>query len=513
MSLDTSEKHTLIRGLGLIAAASIIIGNVIGTGVFFKAQIMTCNVGTGGWVVTAWIAAGLLALAGALTYAELTAMKPFAGAEYVLLRDSYGRASSFLYGWMQILIAKTGSMAALAIAFAMVLNTYLNDSLSQNVVSFPLFGADVSITALQLVGIMVIIIFTTLNSASVAISGQIAAALTFVKIALVVMVGFGAFAFVSGGSFGHFGMDAAGAACEGVNEAQRYGSAQYSFFAGFAAAMLGALWGYDGWNQLTFVAGEVKDPNRNIPLAIIGSTILIIFLYAFVHIGYFYVLDPTSIANISGDKAVAQVVAERFFAADGANMLAGIAVAIFTVGLMISSLGSLHTSTLAGARVSYAMAKDRLFFPRFERLSINGIPLASLILQGVWAILLILSDSLWRALSDSPTRLFDALTNYVVFGSFIFYALITSTVYLFRRRFPDAERPYRTWGYPVVPAIFLLVTTWLLLQTLYDDTLNSLIGIGLILLGLPFYYYFVVTGRDNGAGPTVEGEVIDDGQA
>src|SRR5690606_4736823 len=455
MALDIEDRYTLIRGLGLVAAASVIVGNVIGTGVFFKARIMTCNVGTGGWVITAWIAAGLLALAGALTYAELTAMKPHAGAEYVLLRDAYGRISSFLYGWMQIFIAKTGSMAALAVAFAMVLNTYLDNQLSQELFSVNLFGYDLGVTLLQVVGIMVIIIFTTLNSASVAVSGQIATVLTFVKIALVLLVGIGAFAFVTGGSFANFGLDSAGAVCEGVTEAQRYGSPGYSFFAGFAAAMLGALWGYDGWNQLTFVAGEVKDPNRNIPLAIIGSTVLIIVLYVFVHVAYYYVLNPAAIAAVPEDKAVAQVIAEQFFMGGGANLLAGTAVAIFTIGLMISSLGSLHTSTLAGGRIPYAMARDGLMFKVFGRLSATGVPVTSLIFQGVWASLLILSDTLWR-IYDPNNALFDTLTNYVIFGSFIFYALITSTVFLFRSRLPEMERPYRTWGYPVVPIIFLL---------------------------------------------------------
>ncbi|MBX3243486.1 MAG: amino acid permease [Acidobacteria bacterium] len=494
MTLGNNEKYNLVRGLGLLAAASIIIGNVIGTGVFFKARVMTCNVGTPGWVVLAWVAAGLLALAGALTYAELTSMRPHAGAEYVILRDAYGRISSFLYGWMQIFIAKAGAMAALAVAFAMVLNTYLDNELSKVLLSVPLFGGTFEISTLQIVAIMAIVIFTTLNSASVAIGGQIATVLTFVKIGLVALVGVGAFIFVSDGTFSHFSMDAAGAACTDVAAAQRFGSGEYSFFAGFAAAMLGALWGYDGWNQLTFVAGEVKDPNRNIPRAIIGSTVLIMLLYSLVHISYFYVLDPLAIASVDGDKAVAQVVAERFASGDGANMLAGVAVAIFTIGLMLSALGSLHTSTLAGARIPYAMAKDGLLFKTFGKLTANSIPLNALLLQGVWASILTLSGS------------FDALTNYTVFGSFIFYALITASVFIFRKRYPDAERPYKTWGYPVIPIIFLLVTAWLLGQTLYDDTTSSMIGIGLILLGLPFYFYF--TSRNNG-GPA-DDEVLEE---
>lgn len=512
MTNGNDDNKNLVRGLGLLAAASIIIGNVIGTGVFFKAGIMTCNVGTGGWVIAAWIAAGLLALAGALTYAELTSMRPYAGAEYVILRDSYGRLSSFLYGWMQVFIAKTGSMAALAVAFAIALNTYLDKKLAVVLVTIPIGEGTFEVSLLQIVGIMVVIIFTTLNAASVSLSGQIATVLTFIKIGLVLLVGFGAFLFVSSGTFGNFGMDAIGATCEGVTEAQRYGSPGYSFFAGFAAAMLGALWGYDGWNQLTFVAGEVKDPNRNIPLAIIGSTVMIIVLYAFVHVAYFYVLDPAAIASIPSDTAVAQVIVNKF-AEGGGNAIVGAAVMIFTIGLMLSALGSLHTSTLAGARVKYAMAQDSLMFNIFGRLSANNIPLNALIFQGFWAIMLILSDSLWRLLRgpEEQTALFDTLTNYVVFGSFIFYALITSAVFIFRKRFPDEPRPYKTFGYPVVPVIFLLVTAWLLLQTLYDDTMNSLIGIILILLGLPFYYYFNSRGKKVGE-PGPEG-VKEDGQA
>ncbi|HMS10974.1 MAG TPA: amino acid permease, partial [Pyrinomonadaceae bacterium] len=169
MTLDTNDKYALVRGLGLIAAASVIIGNVIGTGVFFKARIMTCNVGEPTWVVIAWIAAGLLALAGSLTYAELTAMKPQASAEYVLLRDAYGKISSFLYGWMQMLIAKTGSMAALAVAFAIALNSYLDEKLGYTLFSIPVGSSSIELTTLQVIAIMAIIIFTTLNSASVAV--------------------------------------------------------------------------------------------------------------------------------------------------------------------------------------------------------------------------------------------------------------------------------------------------------------------------------------------------------
>jgi APA family basic amino acid/polyamine antiporter len=241
--------------------------------------------------------------------------------------------------------------------------------------------------------------------------------------------------------------------------------------------MLGALWGYDGWNNLTFVAGEVKDPNRNIPLAIIGSTVLIILLYVFVHIGYFYVLDPTSIASVSASSSVAKVVVSGFFGGDITSFATGLAVALFTVGLMLSSLGTLHTSILSGSRVSYAMAHDGLMLSAFKRLSATRVPVRSLIFQGTLASILALSGS------------FDTLTDYVVFGSWIFYALVTSSIFLFRRKHPDALRPYRAWGYPVVPVVFLLVAGWLLINTLWTSPTQSFTGLGLIILGLPVYYY------------------------
>lgn len=485
MDIHREEQYKLVRGLGLIAAVSVIIGNVIGTGVFLKARVMTCNVGTPGWVLAAWVVAGLLSLAGALTYAELTAMKPQAGGEYVFLRDAYGRLSSFLFGWMQMLIAKPGSQAAAGMAFAIGLNDFLDKRLEQTLLHTNLLGSSIDITTLQIVALMVIVIFTTLNCASVSISGQVATVLTAVKIALILFVSVGAFAWVTG-DFGHFSLMNSGGTCEGVADATNFGHPGYNFMGGFAAAMLAALWGYDGWNNLTFVAGEVKDPNRNIPVAIIGSTILVIILYVIANIGYFYVLDPTTIASVSTSSSVAKVVVGMFFGGGIQTFATGVAVAIFTVGLMMSSLGTLHTSILSGSRVPYAMARDGLMFKPLGRLSINRVPVTALIIQGAWACLLALSGS------------FDTLTDYVIFGSWIFYALVTSSIFIFRQREPDAERPYRAFGYPGIPIVFLLVAIWLLEETIRNSPKQSLTGIILIVLGLPVYFY--LTRRQRMAG-------------
>ncbi len=242
--------------------------------------------------------------------------------------------------------------------------------------------------------------------------------------------------------------------------------------------MLGALWGYDGWNNLTLVAGEIKNPGKNIPIALIGGTVLIILLYVFVNIAYFYILDPTTIASVSKDSSVAKEVVSRFFGGDPKSVAVGFAVALFTVGLMLSSIGTLHTSILTGARVPYAMAQDGLMFEAVGRLSEGTrVPVIALVVQGLWACILALSGS------------FDTLTDYVIFGSWIFYALATSTVFVFRRKYPDLIRPYRAFGYPIVPILFLLVAGWLLITTMISSPTQSFIGIFLIALGLPVYYY------------------------
>jgi len=475
MASNSINKITLIRGLGLLAAISIILGNVIGTGVFLKARVMTCNVGSPIWVIVAWIAAGILSLAGALTYAELSAMKPEAGGEYVFLRDAYGRVWSFLYGWMQIFIAKTGSQASVAVAFAIFLNDFIGGDLKKTLLTTNLFGYDFEITTLQIIAVMIIVIITTINCASVSATGQLATYFTVIKIALILLVGVGAFIFADG-NFAHFGMENAGGACEGVDNSVKYGAAGFTFMAGFGAAMLGALWGYDGWNNLTLVAGEVKNPQRNIPIALIGGTILIILLYVFINFAYFYVLDPTQIASVSKDSSVAREVAIRFLGAG--------AVVLMSAGLMASSLGTLHTSVLTGARVPYAMAQDGLMFKSLGKLSEGTrVPIGALIVQGVWACILAMSGS------------FDTLTDYVVFGSWIFYALVTTSVFVFRRKYPNAERPYKAFGYPIVPILFLLVAGWLLVNTIWTSPKQSFIGIFLIALGLPVYYYLTRVNR------------------
>jgi basic amino acid/polyamine antiporter, APA family len=447
-------QHTqLIRGLGLIAAISVNVANIIGTGVFLKARVMTCNVGTPVKALIVWVLAGLLAMAGALTYAELLAMKPRAAGEYGLVRDAYGRPLGFIYGWTQFLIARTASAAALAVGFAIFLNDLLHGALKETV-----FGP---LTRLQLVALSAIIITTLINCAAVRVSGGVASVLTGMKVVLLIGVGLGAF-FYSDGNWGNLSLINNGGTCEGVDIVG-------GGIAGFSAAMIGALWAYDGWNNITFLAGEVKNPGRNLPLALIGGGFVVMALYLFVNVNYFHVMTPTEIASVSASSSVAAEVVRR--------LLGSVAVTIMAAAMMTSSFGALHASILATARIPYALAKDGLIVKSLAQVSPRThVPIRALVVQCFWACVVALSGE------------YDTLTDYAIFALTLFYALVAASIFIFRKREPDAERPYKTWGYPVVPVLFLVVSTALIIMTIRNSPRQSAIGLGLILLGVPVYW-------------------------
>ena len=462
--MTNKRQSELVRGLGPIAAISMNVGNIIGTGVFLKARVMTCNVGTPGRVIMVWIAAGLLALAGALTYAELTTMRPEAGAEYVIMRDAYGRRWGFLYGWTQFMISRTASAAALAVGFAIFLNDLTGGALKQVFFTVKLpFGFELPFGKLQIIALVTIACTTLINCAAVSLSGHVAPFITILKVHLVLGVGLGAF-FYQGGSWAHLSMANAGGACEGV-------SVVGGGFSGFFAAMLGALWAYDGWNNVSFVAGEVKHPERNLPLALIGGMLIVMILYVLANVSYYFVLTPTEVASVSAASSVAAEAAMRVVGPIAVSLMAGI--------MMISSWGSLQTSILGTARVPYAMALDGLSPQSLSRVSRRScVPVISLVVQAVWAAVLVLSGS------------FDQLTDFAIFAFWLFYGMITAAVFVFRRKLPDERRPYRTLGYPFVPAIFVLVTVCLILYTIRNAPVQSAIGLVIIALGLPVYWYF-----------------------
>ena len=469
------EPIQLIRGLGLTAAIAVNVANIIGTGVFLKARVMTCNIGTPGKALMVWVFAGLLSLAGALTYAELLAMMPRAAGEYGIIRDAYGRAGGFLYGWTQFLIARTASAAALAVGFAIFLNDFLGGALKQVYFERTFNGHTISFGRLQIIALGAILVTTLINSAAVRVSGGVATALTALKILVLIGVAIAAFVF-SGGDWGHLSQANTGGTCEGV-------AVTTGGFAGLAAAMLGALWAYDGWNNVTFMAGEVKRPERNLPLALIGSMLLVMAIYVFINVSYYHVLSPTQVASVPASSSTAAEVVRR--------ILGATAVTLMAAAMMTSSFGALQASILATARIPYAMARDRLFFQGLGKLSPRThVPVRPLIVQGIWAAVLVLAGS------------YDVLTDVAVFALTMFYALVAGSVFIFRRRMPDAPRPYRTIGYPVVPILFLVVTTWLILTTIWNAPFQSSVGLALIMLGVPVYLYWERHNRRNPGAPT-----------
>lgn len=457
------QRDELVRGLTLTDTTALVVGTVIGTGVFLKSAIMAQDAGSPLLVLAAWVAAGLLSLAGALSYAELGAMLPHAGGEYVYLRRSYGELTAFLFGWMRFVVAGSGSIAILGVGFA----TFLSAIVPMNAI-----WADTAYTFLgrtmqwrfgltQVVAIAAIALFAVVNCLTVVVGGRVQTALTLLKVGGIGMIVFGIAFLSTTADWGHLapppGEQAGGAAA-------------------FGLAMLAALWAYDGWNNMPMAAGEVKDPGRNVPRALIGGMVVVMVIYCAANLAYFYALPwgdvLTSNSTAHRDALpVATRAAQTAFGENGGKLM--------SIAFVLSALGALNGATLTGARVPFAMARDGLFPARAGVLNARTrVPVAAVLMQAGWACVLAASGT------------YDQLTDYVIFASWIFYGLVTSAVFVLRMRAPDLRRPYRTLGYPLVPLVFVLVACWLVVNTLVNRPVESVAGLVLISLGLPVYWYF-----------------------
>jgi len=454
----------LVRGLGPWSAIAVNVANMIGTGVFLKTRVMTCNVGSPMLVLAAWLAAGALSLAGTFSYAEIAAMMPEVGGDYLYLRRAYGRLVGFLYGWMGFVVAHSGAQAALAVGLAIFMNVALGGALQAWQVGIDAFGHQWALNGLALVALATIWIVAAINCASVTTGGRTALGVTIAKVLLLLGVGVGAFLFAPG-AWSHLIGSGANGSCEGVAASARGG------IAGFGAAMLGALWAYDGWNNVAPLAAEIRNPQRNLPRAFVGGILIVAALYLLVNLAYFYALAPGAIASISTASSVATEVLKRF--------LGPVAVSLMAVALMVSSFGALHSSVLANSRIPYAMARDGLFFRALGMLSPRThVPVRAILAQAFWASILALSGS------------YDTLTDSVIFALWLFYGLSAGSLFVFRKTMPDVPRPYRAFGYPLVPSVFLLVTAALLANTFFAAPKEALLGVGVLVAGLPFYWYW-----------------------
>jgi APA family basic amino acid/polyamine antiporter len=449
----SSAPH-LLRVLGIWSAASIVIGTVIGSGVFLVPTNMIAKVGSVKMLFVVWVVAGILSLFGALTYAELAAAMPEAGGEYVYLTAAYGPFWGYLYGWTQFSVAKSGSIATLAAGFYTYLTVFL-PGLAQPVVVTPfMIGPNhtrFEIHYGQLVAIGVILILAGVNYIGVRFGGNLQVFVTAVKLLLIFAII--AVGLLSGqGDYSHFGQHIP--SLGGV--------------AGFFAAMVSALWAYDGWNNVSMVSSEISNPGRNLPRALILGTLAVIATYLLVNVAYFYVLTP---AEVAGSPRLA------------ANMMSHLyghtAAALVSIAVLISIFAALNGSILTGSRVPYAMARDGLFFKTAAKVDPKFLtPGNSVILLSLWSSVVVLSG--W----------YDDLYNFVIFGSWILYLMTTLSVFVLRRKQPHLVRPYRTLGYPIVPVLFVIVAAFLLVSTLQTRPRESIMGLFLMALGVPFYYYW-----------------------
>jgi APA family basic amino acid/polyamine antiporter len=461
-----SAPSELARALSLRDSIALVL-TVIGTGVFLKTAPMAQLVGSPSNVLLAWLAAGLLSLAGALTYAELGAMMPEAGGEYVFLREAYGDLPAFLFGWTSVMLIASGGLAAVSTALASFLGSFVPLGAVWSTHDFHLLGTVVSwrFGIQQVVAVAIIVLFCAINARGVGLGAKVQWAATVAKIAGIAIIVLGAFLLSRSGSWAH------------LHKPVTVGTPP-SGAGAFGAAMIAALWAYQGWTNLPMVAGEIEKPERNVPRALIYGTVLVILIYLVTNLAYFYALPFSEIltANSTAYRDALPIAAKaaQTFWSYGAQLV--------SIAFVIAAIGALNGITLMNSRVPYAMARNGLFFRPLAVLHPESrVPSRAIWFQGLWACVLALSGT------------FDQITTSVIFAVWLFTALVGSSLFVLRRKLPAAPRRYRALGYPVVPALFVVVAAWLVINSLSATPVESVAGLVLMALGLPFYLYFRAT--------------------
>ena len=468
----------LQRTLSLSSVLAIVVGGVIGSGIFMKPSIMLQQLGSPVWLLVVWVAAGIITLFGALTNAEPAAMFPETGGQYVFFQKMYGNGFAFLYGWSAFAVFNTAGNASIAYVCSQYADYFLHlprlpaEQEQQVYLHIPFIG---TIYPLQAIGIKLftvglICLFTFINTRSVLLGAGVQRFLTALKVVAIVLLVVGLFGSGKGSSSHLF--DTVAGMPSGA-----------ALIPAFMAAAAGAFWAYDGWNNITFIAGEIKEPQRTIPKSLLLGLSVCILLYACINLAFVYVLP------------VEQMAVSSFVAADAASVTWGTAGAVLIVLLVVAStLGTTNSNVLSTARVTFAMGTENKLLsvagkvhPRFQT------PANALWINAAWTCVLIFSGS------------FDMLTDMLIFVSWLFYGMSALGVFVLRFRMKDADRPYKVWGYPFVPAIFVLFTFFFLATTVYRDVMNyqqgitpvmnSMFGISIALLGIPVYLFSIRRSR------------------
>ena len=500
--MNTTSAQKLVRGLGLLDATMIVVGSMIGSGIFIVSAESSRLVASPGWLLVAWALAGVLTITGALCCAELAAMSPHAGGQYVFLREAYGPSIGFLFGWAPFLVIQTGTIAAVAVAFANFSGVLIDAISAEKYLLSPVIivnpfsvgsvefnGYALSLSTQQLVAVVMILILTLTNTRGLKTGKLIQNTFTFTKtaalIGLIVLGLFlgwnrGSAAYTSSWWFPSQNGWTPSAAALGFEPTT-------GFLLGLALvmllgkAMVGPLFAQSAWNNVTFTAGEVQDPGRNLPRALLLGCALVVGLYLLANLAYIVTLPLAGIQNAPQNR-VATATMQAILGSRGTIVMA--------VAIMISTFGCNNGLILAGARVYYAMARDGLFFSRVGTVNSQHVPAVALIAQGIWAAALTLP----RTVTANPQtgsytfgNVYTQLLEYIVSADLIFYALMVGAVIVMRRKAPDVERPYRTIGYPVVPLVYIGLAGLFIIDLAYLAPSTSGIGYLLVFTGIPVY--------------------------
>lgn len=498
----------LSRELGLLDTTMIVAGSMIGSGVFIVSADMARYLGGSGWLMLGWLVTGLITIAGALSYGELAAMMPHAGGQYTFLKEAFSPLWGFLFGWTNILVIKTGSIAAVATAFAKYFGELVPWASPTSWIVEPVVlsrSYAVSLSTQQLTAIVVIAVLTWINMRGVRLAKLVMNSFTFTKTAgLVVLaaLGLGVYLFQTDAADG---MHDAWARRDTIPIVPDFAwlsstSAQAGLtglFVAFCLAQVGSLFAADAWADVAFTAAEARNPRRDIPLAMVGGAGMVVGLYMLTNLAYVLLLPLGRIQNAPDDR-VATAALEQVFG--------GVGAVIMAVLIMISTFGCNHGMILTGARVYYAMARDGLFFRATGRLNARHVPAVGLAFQGIWSVMLVLPrtrirDAAGNAMVDPATgverfgNLYSALLDYVIFAQLLFYALTVVGLFVLRVKRRDAVRPYRAWGYPLVPALYVLAASTIMLVMLAYKTQTSWPGLVIVLSGIPAYAIWKWRGR------------------
>jgi len=460
------QQGQLIRSLSLGAATILVVSSVIGSGVYKKVAPMSAELLSPDLVLWAWVLAGIISLCGALSNAEIAGMMADSGGEYVYFRRIYGRFMAFMWGWSTFAVIKTAAVAGIAYVFSQSFNAifplpHLPESVEQ--IQFFVFRPFEN-AGVKGLTILLILVLTFLNTRG--LKGAAALSTWITRLVIVGLLGIVVSGLLfGGGNFANFQTPATSYVPHNWTDG--------AFIKAMFTALLAAFWAYEGWNTLGFIGGEIKNPHRNLPLALFAGMMVIIGAYLLVNFTYLYVLPIDQIIDVhQAQNDIAAVAVVRHFAgATGATLISLI--------ILITTLGCTNATILMPPRVYYAMAKDGLFFSRAKEIHPSyHTPNPALWMQGLWACLLVLSGS------------FDQLTDMLVFAAFFFYGATALGVFIMRRREPNAERPYRVWGYPVVPALFVLFCAALIIVTCITHPREAGLGVVLMLTGVPLYFYW-----------------------